>query len=803
MRTSEQRDNDPTTMNLKDSSDNDLDVDDCLGPVRGLIDTHNRKGQAFDLTVLKKLIRLNHTVFKMEKIDVRFDSKDMAPLLSLLEFAAEEEVRLSLRSSASTPPDDLPKLCAAGLFDLFLCTTVADMDAVGAWQEARIANAVPLRVQLQLPFGTDFDANAVAKLLEGAVSVNVTLSDPFEEYEDALEGTASTKVVSQMNALVRAISVRNAEVHLVGLPFCLVDEDNLPFAENNQQFHLDHQQYAVKSYRNTLQVQGLGPNATNKFVEIQLGRQTSFHNLIDSGLLPWILEKPWLYTRVWALHKISRHLNFLRHRPRPMAETLENLDAAAVAQREKEREALGPICSECRFHRICDHASEAYEAQLPGLSIKSVSGDLIVDSLHFRRARKRYYDCIDASHRGFALAQRALGVTGLRIVDHVPPTREITVDEYEIEDHMTHYMPGAIRWFSFANAELQSTVLARLKPPFTLGFTIGGGIAAQVGFSFGRHTKLVCPMLGYSHRLVLHVDAHGHYALLRDRQLVRPTEFEDMPYVPRKLGSVVEPRISIWNIDGQVVTQRLLLWEGTPTERQDTGNCKFSVVIVSTRFARRLQACLLSLAHQQGIDLSELEVIVGYVPGLDPTDDIIDTLIEAFPTLRIVRSPFTEHHAKAKGFMINESVRLALGEWIVLLDSDILLPPRFFCAFEGVSDSEHFVAPAGRLMLSPSITARILLGQLKPWDEYDALLTCNVEYRHEESDGIPPGFCQCVRRAVFDKIQYQELDHFEGADWHFSTQVIEQFGKEHRIANMKVLHLDHAGSQWFGTDKQL
>ena len=790
-------------MNLRDTSDNDLDVDESLRPVRGLICTHNRKGRAFDLTVLKKLIQLNHTVFKVEKIDVRYQSEDMGPLLSLLEFSEEEEVRLSLRSSAPSPPDDLAKLCAAGLFDLFLCTGADNTGAVDAWRSASADNNIPLRVQLHPPFGDDFDANPLAKSLEGVFSVTVALADPFDVSSGASSGGARAQVVSQMNTLVGALSDRNAEVHLMGLPFCLVAEDNLPFAVNRQQFHLDHQHYDIKSYRNALHIHGLGPNATNKFIEIQLGHQTSVHNLIDAGLLPWILEKPWLYTRVWALHKISRHLNFLRHRPRAVPETLEDLTAAAASQHATQRVALGAVCCACRFQRICDHASAEYLEHLPGLSIEAVEGDVVVDPLYFSRGRERNYDSIDAGYRGFQGVQRALGVAGLRVIDHEAPTREITVDEYEIEDHMTHYMPGAIRWFSFANAELQSTVLARLRPPFTLGFTIGGGIAGQIGFSFGRHTKLVCPMLGYSHRLVLHVDANGHYALLRDRQLVRPTEFEDVPYVPRKLGSVVEPRISIWNIDGQVVTQRLLLWEGSRTEERGLPKPKFSVVIVSTRYARRLQACLLSLAHQQGIDMAQLEVIVGYVPGLDTTDDLIDTLTQAFPDLRIVRSPFTEHHATAKGFMINESVRLASGEWVVLLDSDILLPPRFFCAFEDVAETEHFVAPDGRLMLSPNITARILLGDVKPWEEYESLLASEVEYRHQESDGVPPGFCQCVRRAVFDKVQYQELNHFEASDWHFSANVIELFGKERRFEKMKVLHLDHAGSQWFGTDKQM
>jgi hypothetical protein len=69
--------------------------------------------------------------------------------------------------------------------------------------------------------------------------------------------------------------------------------------------------------------------------------------------------------------------------------------------------------------------------------------------------------------------------------------------------------------------------------------------------------------------------------------------------------------------------------------------------------------------------------------------------------------------------------------------------------------------------------------------------------------GAPPGFCQCVRRELFREHKYAEFDHFEGADWWFSVELVKRHGRETRFEGMKLLHLDHGGSQWYGTEKQM
>ena len=264
--------------------------------------------------------------------------------------------------------------------------------------------------------------------------------------------------------------------------------------------------------------------------------------------------------------------------------------------------------------------------------------------------------------------------------------------------------------------------------------------------------------------------------------------------------AIAEPRIALVNIDGQIVTQTVLLWEGA--EAPPTSPCKHSVIIVCNRYARRLQAALLALAHQESLTPDALEVIVGYTPGIDATDDVLDSMVAQFPSLRIVRLPVPPERAQAKGFIINECIDLARGTWITLLDADIMLPPDYFQRLDGQPDEAVFVAPEGRYMLSPEATGQVLLGLVRPWEDYAEALKLDGVGREQESDGVPPGFCQSVRRKVVEAIRYQELDHFEGSDWWFSAQVIERFGKETRLSDLRVLHLDHGGSQWYGARKQ-
>ena len=483
----------------------------------------------------------------------------------------------------------------------------------------------------------------------------------------------------------------------------------------------------------------------------------------------------------------------MRLRQEEPDETLRRVEQLREKEEKTSRSCPSP-CRSCRLRRLCA------PGELPGIqagNVHPVSGELVCDPAYYARNLPRYYDPVDrerletrqpASHR----------VEEIRNIISRAPDRVIDTFSYRPENAHAVTLHGTVRWFSWSRDEKRSTSLGPLERPFTVAVTFGGGMADFIGFSLGRYHKIVCPMLAYHHRLVLHVTGEGHYVLLRDGVPVVPADLSGPFPLPVRVGPRVDLRLSLWNIDGVIGTQDIQLWERSPSRLSATP-CRFSVIIVCTRFARRLAATLVHLARLPEIRKFPVEIIVAYVPGLDATDDTLDTLETAFPDLRIVRHPFPESRAHQKGFLINESVRVAGGEWLVLLDADILLPPGFFDALDVLPDSVMFACPDGRKMLSPGVTARVLTGDLSPVEAWETLAGDPGEIRYDEGGNVPVGYCQCVRRACFDTVQYREMAHFEGADWEFAQEIQQVFGPVHRLEGYTVFHLDHGSSNWYGT----
>jgi glycosyltransferase involved in cell wall biosynthesis len=198
------------------------------------------------------------------------------------------------------------------------------------------------------------------------------------------------------------------------------------------------------------------------------------------------------------------------------------------------------------------------------------------------------------------------------------------------------------------------------------------------------------------------------------------------------------------------------------------------------------------------VQLCDIEVIVAFVPDIDATEDVLDSIQIAHPGIRIVPTAFAPEHAKSKGLLLNECLSKTRGEWVLVLDADILLAPEMLAKLAELPPECMFAIPDGRKMLSRETTARVLLGEIRPWEHWEQLLQSEGEYRMREADGVPVGYCQCVRRECLDKVQYEEMHHFEGADWKFGKDMRETFGQETRLSGVPVLHLDHGSSNWYG-----
>ena len=771
-------------------------------PRRGLVTAYNRTGRRYALTDLKKWLLLNKDLAKVEKVDFYVEPADWPHVAPLLDHARHLGVSLALATHVDAPPPaELDAWFAAGLHDVMLIGTGNQAEALAAWTGAIAPREHMARALLAPPY-TGPDVAPLADALAGCRVVHLTPYGPFTQLAVRVARADTPGTLAQVQALADALGAREVEVNLLHWPYCAVDATRWPRVANLQQHVLDPHGYHTSAHSLAEQFYKLSPANMRKVVEIYNARGTSFHNLIDAAALPWIINKPYFFFWIWFAHRMLRHLNLLRQRLSRQPESGAPELTRVQSLRLHEQRTASPTCRRCALCAICSHRPEPVRQALPGLGLTAQPGAPVYEPLHYRREAPRNLEPDDAararfSERALALAERARHLMAVQA-----PDREIDAASYAIEEHMTHHMPGSVRWYSFANAELQSTPLCTIEPPFTIAYTVGGGYAEQIGFSFGRMARIVCPMVAAQHRVALHVDAEGAHVLLRDGELVHPSETTDFPLAPPRLAGRLEPRLSIWNIAGEVVTQAVRVWEGEAV-RPPAQPVRYSVLVVSTRYARRLQAVLQGIAHQQGVPADCFEVLVAYVPGIDATDDLLDSVQAAHPALRLLRMPFPEDHHKHKGFMINEAAAAASGEWVVLLDADIVLPPNFFARLDGEADGAVYLAPDGRKMCTPETTAKILLGEVRPWDDDEALLAAPGEYRHQESDGYPPGFCQVVRRDVLAAQPYAELRHFEGSDWLFSKRVIDAHGKEKRLEGMRVLHLDHGGSQWYGTEKHL
>ena len=770
---------------------------------RGLITAQNRRGAPFAVLDLRRWLRYNRLVFKADKVDVIANGSASAVIEDLLPTADELQLALSLRTDGEKPPRRLALMKERGLLDVFLCPRAPSLDGLHEWIDACRDLGIPLRLQLQAPLPPDLDVERTAHAIAeaGVVRANITLADPFLKRKGRRARADSASTLQAMQQLTAAIEKHGTEANILNVPLCLLDEDSLTRAANSPQCAADHAHYLEAAYALAQSLHRRGRVTAGKILLILLSRYTFVQQPMDNLLLPVLLHHnyPYLFARIFR--RLTIHLRLARSVPKEISKTAYERELAE--SRAKTEKALGPACGVCALKRICDHETRDFKRVLPGARVHAIEGEHVVSALHFSARQPKHYDPLDqerllAEERYEALAEEA----GKLIIDRQP---DLVVGPYDYGVEETHFdrMEGGLKWWSVSNAERLSTPLGRFSPPLTLSVDIGAGIADYIGFSFGRHCKIVCPMETYRHNLTLYIDSDGRYVLLRDKRPVRPAEFAGQHYLPLRLGDQLEPRLSAWNIDECIATHNLRIWTNGGRAGEDLSRIKYSIIIVSTRFTRRLHAVLRCLAHQRGIDLRNVEVIVCYVPGIDATDDLIDSVALTYPALRMVRSPFPENFTNSKGFLINESAKIASGEWIMLLDSDTLLPPDYFAKVEAASQEADFIAPDGRRLLPKDVSAEILMGELDPWEHWQELIEGAGEFRHRETGGVPVGFCQCFRAKYLQRFPYLEVEHFELADMQFGQQMRDFVGPEHRLSGTPVLHLDHGGSQWYGTQKHM
>ncbi len=752
---------------------------------------------------LTRWLRYNRLAFKTAKVDV-YIRKIGPPLLpELLKAATDLDLALSLRIDSGAPLlGGLEELRARGLHDLLICANAPQSPALSAWLKTCRDAALPVRIEFTMPFESVSGFSALARFLaeQGVTAVNLDAADPFGVNRGRCAGAAaSQRQIDESQRFAFALEEVGIEANILHVPMCLIDEEHRIRSLNAPQCAFDHQQYTGASLKLAQTLDQRRPRTAERILLSVLARQTLHQHSADDLLLPWLLDRKLAH----LLAGIWRRLPRFRPSSRAMraVPAREMLESERASRQKRLARRLGPACSKCSLYLICDHPSDAFESRMPELRVAALPGPVLVDRLALCARQPKHYDSIDSARWERDAGGAPLADEGSRRIAQRTPEYPLRSEDYGVANGHMDRQEGGVKWFSYSDVEKLSTTLASVEPPFAVAFDLGGGTAEYGGFALGRHGRMMCRLEGHRHSVALYVNEEGHCALLRDGKSAAPVELDGGRFVPTQLGGVLQPRIALQNIEELITTSNVRVWSFMDREERPPQAAKYSVLIVSTRFTRRLQAVLRCIAHQREFDLAQIEIIVCYVPGADATDDLLDSVREAYPELRILRSPFPEEKINSKGYLINESLPMASGEWVMLLDSDTLLPPNMFAEIEKLSEDAEFIAPDGRKLLTPSSTGKILMGEIDPWAEWGDLLKGAGEYLHREAKGVPVGFCQCVRKRYLVEFPYLEMDHFEWADMVFGRKMRERIGQETRLSGLPVLHLDHGSSQWFGTRK--
>lgn len=753
-----------------------------LLPCQGLILAHNNRQQYFRERDYHRWAAYCGRVCQCPKMDLLAWGRIPQGLLSTIAYVREFDGAVSLRTDGTAPPDGLEAAVQEGLGDVFLCPPDVTDPLFQQWLTACSHLKVPVRLQLQVPRMDPAVAERFVSVWPeaGVRMVTVVLEDPFQSVPACQTPEVGQQVLEFCNLLAELLPSSGVELHLVGLPPRLLNSSAAPYAVTAREYRYSHHNYDRQAFLFAQRFFSVSPMAARSMLLLALKRHTVSLNVTDR----WLTEK--LYIHSTSLHnaymyaakrwRARRGTRLARTIHDPAGDVILSSDRGFPGDDEQER-ALGLLRLEGRV------LPDAPEAAVP------------VEIL-----QPKYYDRFDEEKLRQAALWRELAREARSLERTVAPSR--VCDEKEWATYEAFVIPeyGATAWLTSLSGKKVSTQIDMMNLPFMVSVTVGGGIAEVAGFQLTPSCKILCPMVETRHTLTLYVRGDGRYVLLRDGVPMDPVPIPGEYPAPRRAPCVVRLRFIAWDIEERVSFSPLRLWKQPAPEPVPAAKPEFSVVIFCTRFARRLSAVLQCLAHQADFDLSKLEVVVGYVPGLDATEDVLETLRLTHPELRVVHATFPYQNIRSKGYVLNQCMDMASGSRILLLDADTILPPTLFAELERYCPEHPFVFPKGRAMLGPEVTARILQGDLRPWEDWNGLLASADEIRENEALGVPIGYFQCFNRECLKTLRYPEYEHFQSADYEFALGLRACYGEEYRLA-FPVAHLDHAGSQWLGAER--
>jgi len=189
-----------------------------------------------------------------------------------------------------------------------------------------------------------------------------------------------------------------------------------------------------------------------------------------------------------------------------------------------------------------------------------------------------------------------------------------------------------------------------------------------------------------------------------------------------------------------------------------------SIVIVTWNSEKDIIPCLNSINKQKQYGFSDFEIIVVDNDSKDKTVAIVE---QDFPDVRLLKNKNNLGYAIAN----NQGIKASQGEYILLLNPDVMLGDDFFSSPIKLFEESSLVGAVGPQLLNPDLTIQ---PSIRSFPDYSILLweltglskllprnrffgkwrMANFDYEKPQAVEQPMTSCFLVRKAVIDKIGY-------------------------------------------------
>lgn len=202
----------------------------------------------------------------------------------------------------------------------------------------------------------------------------------------------------------------------------------------------------------------------------------------------------------------------------------------------------------------------------------------------------------------------------------------------------------------------------------------------------------------------------------------------------------------------------------------------FSFIVPVYNRPDEVDELLASLVGQEG---AEFEVVIVEDGSIQPCDKVVDRY-GAQLSIRYLPTP-NGGPSKAR----NIGAKQALGEWLVFLDSDVVLPPGYVAALaDGISSSDTVLA-GGPDRAAESFTP---LQKGINYAMTSPLTTGGIRGGKEVRNYCPRTFNMAVRRDWYDAVGGFDEGMRFGEDIDFSLRIYESGGKVALLPKAWVYH---------------